>query len=71
MKPLAIVAAVVFGATPLHAQAPAEDIPMLVTGEQRARIAREFADLYKQNETLEEKLNNCRAAQSAHWRSWW
>jgi hypothetical protein len=57
--------------TPLHAQAPAEDVPMFVTGEQRARIVREFAELYKQNKTLEEKLDNCRSVQSADWRAWW
>jgi hypothetical protein len=78
MKPAAILIAVAIGVTPSHAQAPAEDIPMFVTGEQRARIVREFAELYAQiaaaevqKATLEQKLDNCRSTQSAHWRSWW
>jgi hypothetical protein len=57
--------------TPLHAQAPAEDVPMFVTGEQRARIAREFAQLSKQNDALEEKLYNCQTANLVGWRYWW
>jgi hypothetical protein len=62
---------VAIGVTPSHAQAPAEDMPMFVTGEQRARIVREFAELYAQaaaevqKATLEQKLDNCRSTQSA------
>jgi hypothetical protein len=60
---------------PSQAQAPQLDAPlgghMLVSHEERARINKEFADLFDRTEQAERKLYECQSVQRADWKGWW